>query len=140
MEQLNAKGQCLCGSIQITATKISTNIGACHCSSCRQWGGGPLLAVDCGNAVQFSNQKSISIYDSSSWAERGFCSQCGSHLFYRLKHNQQHIMPVGLFEDSKLFNFDHQIFIDEQPEYYCFSNQTHNMTGAEVFAQFAPQD
>jgi hypothetical protein len=36
------------------------------------------------------------------------------------------------------FIFDHQIFIDEKSEYYCFSNETQNMTGAEVFAMFAP--
>ena len=25
---------------------------------------------------------------SSAWAERGFCKNCGSHLFYRLKENK----------------------------------------------------
>ncbi len=33
-----------------------------------------------------------------------------------------------------------QIFIDEKPAYYDFANKTHNMTGAEVFAAFAPPD
>jgi hypothetical protein len=31
-----------------------------------------------------------------------------------------------------------QIFIDEKPAYYTFANQTKTMTGAEVFAMFAP--
>ncbi len=34
--------------------------------------------------------------------------------------------------------FDHQIFIDEKPDYYSFSNKTYNVTGEEVFAQYAP--
>jgi hypothetical protein len=39
---------------------------------------------------------------------------------------------------AEQFIFDHQVFIEEKPEYYCFSNETQNMTGAEVFAMFAP--
>ncbi len=47
-------------------------------------------------------------------------------------------MPVGIFDDVEQFIFDHQIFIEEKPEYYCFANETQNMTGSEVFAMFAP--
>ena len=38
------------------------------------------------------------------------------------------------------YAFTSQIFIDEKPAYYDFANKTHNMTGAEVFAAFAPPD
>jgi hypothetical protein len=41
-------------------------------------------------------------------------------------------------EENEGLVFDRQIFIDEKPEYYSFANETKNMTGAEVFAQFAP--
>ncbi len=34
--------------------------------------------------------------------------------------------------------FDKQIFIDEKPSFYCFANETNKMTGAEVFAKYAP--
>ena len=48
-------------------------------------------------------------------------------------------MSVGLFEDDKMFVLDHQVFIDEKPTFYQFANKTKDMTGAEVFAKFAPQ-
>ena len=48
-------------------------------------------------------------------------------------------MPAGLLDDDSSFVFDHQIFIDEKPPYYEFSNKTKDMTGAEVFAKYAPQ-
>ncbi|MBD2344829.1 GFA family protein [Anabaena subtropica] len=130
------KGSCLCGAIHISVKKMSTNMGVCHCQMCRKWTGGPLFAVDCGSNISFEGKENITVFSSSEWAERGFCNRCGSHLFYRLKQNNQYIMPVGLFDNPKDFVFDHQIFIDEQPSYYCLSNQTNNMTGAEVFAQF----
>lgn len=33
------------------------------------------------------------------------------------------------------FVFDHQVFIDEKPDFYAFANQTRKPTGAELFAQ-----
>lgn len=135
---IEAKGSCLCGAIRVTAKAVSKNVGACHCSMCRKWTGGPLLAVDCGIDVSFEGQENISVFDSSEWAERGFCGKCGSHLFYRLKENKQHIMPAGLFENDETFVFHHQIFIDEKPAFYQFANETESMTGAEVFAKYAP--
>ena len=136
-DSIVANGSCLCGAVKMTAKSASKNVGACHCSMCRQWTGGPLLAVDCGSDVEFSGEENITVFNSSEWAERGFCSKCGSNLFYKLKEAGQYIVPFGVLNIDKELTFDHQIFIEEKPEFYCFSNKTKNMTGAEVFAQFA---
>lgn len=135
--QGGAGGSCLCGSVQITAKQVSTKAGACHCGMCRKWGGGPLFAVDCGSEVDFQGSESITVYDSSEWAERAFCQKCGTHLYYRLKESRQFILSVGLFEDQDMFEFDHQIFIDMKPSLYSFANETTNMTEAEVFAKYS---
>jgi hypothetical protein len=132
------KGSCLCGAVNVSAKTMSNKVGACHCSMCQKWAGGPLMVVDCGSDVSFQGEENIGVFNSSEWAERGFCKKCGSHLFYRLKESNQHFMPVGLFDVGEEWIFDHQVFIDEKPEYYCFSNETQNITGAEVFAMFAP--
>ncbi|MCB1668420.1 MAG: GFA family protein [Porticoccaceae bacterium] len=136
---IEAKGSCLCGAVVIQALSMSSNVGACHCGMCRKWSGGPLLAVDCNTEVQISGEDNITAYASSEWAERGFCSKCGTHLFYKLKQTGQYIIPVGLFDVTSKLNFDHQIFIEEKPEYYSFANETKNMTGEEVFAQFSAE-
>ena len=136
-DSLHLNGQCLCGTVSLQATVAKNSVGACHCSMCRRWGGGPLLAIDCGADLQLQGEQAISLYKSSDWAQRGFCSRCGTHLFYKLTQNNQHIVPAGLFDQTDGLHFDHQIFIDEKPEYYDFANHTHNMTGEEVFAQFA---
>ncbi|MEL6495943.1 MAG: GFA family protein [Cyanobacteria bacterium J06623_7] len=75
-------------------------------------------------------------FPSSEWAERGFCSKCGTHLFYWLKQNNHYYVPVGIFERQDNFVFDHQIFIDRKPEYFAFANDTSNMTEAEVLTMF----
>lgn len=133
-----AKGSCLCRAVSLSTNSMKKNVAACHCSMCRNWGGGPLLVVDCKSDVSFSGEENIGVYQSSQWAERGFCKKCGSHLFYKLKQNNQYFMPVGLFQNCEGLVLDHQVFIDEKPKYYCFANETSNLTGAEVFAQFAP--
>lgn len=130
------EGQCLCGSIRITASSESNSVGACHCKSCRRWGGGPFLEIDCGQAVTIDGEEHLAVFDSSDWAERGFCRNCGSHLFYRLKESGQHMVPVGLFDDRDDLSFTHQVFVDEKPLYYHFGNETREMTGAEVFAMY----
>ena len=137
---IKASARCLCGSVSMTAQNVSSKLEACHCSMCRKWGGGPALVVDSGNDVEIDGAENVSVFNSSEWAERGFCSNCGTHLFYRLKDSNQHIIPAGFFDGIDELEFEKQIFIDEKPSYYSFANETETMTGAEVFAQFANPD
>ena len=134
----NAKqtGSCLCGAVRITANPLSNKVGACHCGMCRKWGGGPFMEIDCGTHITFEGEDDISVYNSSSWAERGFCKKCGSHLFYRLKESKQHMVPVGLFDDQAYFEFGNQVYIDKKPSFYSFSNKTNDMTEADILQKY----
>ena len=134
-ETSERSGQCLCGAVRLTATHADNHVSACHCASCRRWSGGPQMAINCGSSVSIEGQEHVAIYDSSRWAERGFCSKCGSNLFYRLKGNGEHHVLVGIFDDFRNLNFTDQYFIEEKPAFYEFTNQTKNMTGAELFAR-----
>lgn len=136
---MQGQGKCLCGAVQITAQNVSSSLGVCHCTMCRKWGGGPWLGVDCGTEVSWEGGDNLVAFPSSAWAERGFCKRCGTHLFYRLRASGQHFIAAALFDDIADYRFDHQIFIDEKPDYYNFAEKTPTMTGAEVFARFAPK-
>ncbi|WP_286239122.1 GFA family protein [Neptuniibacter halophilus] len=133
----NQQGSCLCGAVQVMADVTTGNMGVCHCSICRKWGGGPLFATDCGGGVEFSGEENIGVYSSSEWAERGFCKSCGTHLFYRLKQGAHYVIPVGLFDAGVEWRFSEQIFIDEKPRYYRFADKTRELTGEAVFAEYA---
>ncbi|WFL76796.1 GFA family protein [Altererythrobacter arenosus] len=126
--------------MKLEALEASNEVGACHCSMCRGWSGGPFIEVDCGTFVEFTGQDSISVYDSSPWAERGFCSNCGTHLFYRIKQTGQTIVPVGIFPADDALTFKRQVFIDEKPHYYSFAEETQDLTGEQVFAMFGGGD
>jgi hypothetical protein len=132
-ETIKQKGSCLCGSVRITAINPSNKIGACHCGMCRKWGGGPFMEINCGTDISFEGKDNITVYNSSNWAERGFCKKCGTHLFYRLKENKQHMVPVGVFDNQEHLVFKNQVFIDKKPSYYSFTNKTNNLTEKEMF-------
>lgn len=140
MERIEVNGACLCGAVSVATTLKNREIGACHCGMCRKWGGGPLFAVECDDEVHFEGEAHISVFASSDWAERGFCRNCGTHLFYRLKQGPLHALPLGLFGEDVPWHFDHQVFIDAKPNFYAFANPTKNLTGEEVFAQFGASE
>lgn len=132
-------GACLCGAVRFTVERAKHEIGVCHCSMCRRWSGGPMFAMDCDDAVSFEGAENISRYRSSEWGERGFCKHCGSNLFYRLVQSGQYIMAVGAFNEQSDLELTDQIFVDDKPPYYDLANRTRMMTGAEVFAMYAPK-
>lgn len=135
-DKTELKGRCLCGAVQLTVSVSNASVCACHCKMCQRWGGGPLLTVRCDGDVRFDGEDNIRIFSSSKWAERGFCSKCGSHLYYHLKSDGHYAVPIGLLDHVDGLVFDEQIFIDEKPPFYSFANDTKNLTGAEVFAQY----
>ena len=128
------KGECLCGAVQFTAPE-SKEIGACHCGYCRRWGGGPMLAVHCGAEVQFAGTEHIGVYASSDWAERAFCTRCGTHLYYKLLATGEYFVPAGTFDSDDLV-LASQIYVDKKPPYYEFANKTPMLTEQQVLAQY----
>jgi hypothetical protein len=135
----NSGTSCLCGGVKITVEEINPKFTVCHCESCRTWGGGPFFAVKCGTNVKIEGNEKVKMYDSSSWASRGFCSDCGTHLFFKLNKTGEYNMPVGLFLNLEGLEMSMQYFSDQRPSYYCFSNETKEMTKAEIMSYFASE-
>ncbi len=132
------QGKCLCGAVEIRA-QAAGNVGACHCSICRRWNGGaPMFAVHAEGQPVIKGKESITRYQSSEFAERGFCSRCGSNLFYHLKPGQfsaegAYMLAAGILELPDDTAFDNEIHIDSQPGWYRFDDAASRtrMTGEE---------
>ncbi|NIA71104.1 GFA family protein [Pelagibius litoralis] len=131
-------GHCLCGAVKITVTGEHKDAGVCHCGMCRRWSGGPAMALDVGQDIEIEGRENVTAYRSSDWAERGFCKTCGSNLYYRIVEADSYVIYAGILDGQDSLTLKSQIFIDEKPAFYDFANQTQNMTGAEVFALYAP--
>lgn len=126
-------GNCLCGAVSIHLQHEKPTLSACHCSICRRWTGGPFMTLECHRAPEIEGAEHVRTFASSEWAERGFCAQCGTHLFYRLIEDEFYALPAGLFPEGTGWPFELQVFIDEKPENYKFANDTRTMTGEDVF-------
>lgn len=129
-------GRCLCGAVTMRVRPHSRHLDACHCTMCRRWGGGPLIVAHCAEDMALSGEEHVTTYVSSDWAERAFCSRCGTHLYYRLREGGLLAVPIGLLETDGSWRLAHEIFIDEKPGYYELAGDAARLTGAEVIARY----
>lgn len=137
-----ASGNCLCGNISYTTT-LKTSAGACHCSMCRKWSSGPFMAVHSTDKVAFEGEHHIGRYSSSPWAERGFCMNCGSNLFYHLLPRPglpdgEYILSAGSVADQNNLIFDNEVFVDGAPGWYHFTEEDsrERLTEADIMAKY----
>jgi len=129
-------GSCLCGSIKVFTSFEHVDLGACHCAKCLVWSGGPLMEQECGSDIEFQGEENIRVYNSSKWAERGFCKVCGSHLFIREKVSSSYGVLAGLFKNDAGISFNRQVFFDKKPKYYDFSNETLNISSDYIYKHY----
>ena len=134
---LPLEGACLCGAVTLRIAPESRHLDACHCTMCRKWGGGPFLSFSAGTDPEIEGAEQVIRHPSSEWAERGFCGTCGTHLFYFYKPQGTYACPAGLFPDTAGFALTGEIFVDEQPDYYHFAEDTLRKTGAQAMAEAA---
>ncbi len=98
------------------------------------------MGLHIDGSVTMDDRSSLKWYESSGWGKRGFCADCGSHLFWAMKDESMMVPFAGSLDDQTDINFGMEIFVDEQPEFYEFKNQTVRKTGAEVVAEFSQQN
>ena len=123
-------GRCLCGAVSYKAEGVKTEHHACHCGMCRKWGGGPAFAAVV-ESIEFEGEEQIGHYDSSDWAERCFCKNCGTSLYYRLKESGHIVVWVGTFDDQSPFRLVGEIYVDHKPGGFDFAGDHPRMTERE---------
>jgi len=133
-------GRCLCGKVTFTIARPVRHVAACHCSMCQRWTGGPMMALHCEGPVRFEGEEHVRRYRSSDWAERGFCGNCGSSLFYFVLPEGPYIMSAGALDEKGDLDMQMEIFIDEKPGWYGFSGDAQKLTGAEFMAMVMEKD
>ncbi|PHQ98537.1 MAG: aldehyde-activating protein [Marinosulfonomonas sp.] len=108
------EGRCLCGAVTIRIDGIhDPRPGACHCRMCQRWSGGLFL---CFNAAEeaVTVEGPVTRFASASFAERAFCTACGSHLWMRDIGGAAagyDLMP-GLFDAARDWPLRSEIYTD----------------------------
>lgn len=113
------KGSCLCGAVRFSAAGPLRGVVYCHCSQCRKQTGHYFAATNVAtDALKIESGETIAWYAASPYAKRGFCSVCGSALFW--KHNEADEISVmaGAFEQPSDLKAEMHIFVADKGDYY----------------------
>lgn len=93
-------GGCQCGAVRFRATDFIDNAHVCHCRMCQKASGNlfaPLIGVP-DIALKWT-RGTPAVFESSDVAERGFCRDCGTPLFYHYIADEHHSLMMGCFDD-----------------------------------------
>lgn len=129
-------GSCLCGAVRFDIAVAEADFTICHCGMCRKWSGGPFEAAH-GSDLTFENDDGLSWYRSSEWGERGFCSRCGTVLFWRFADQSQDFVGVSVeaLDENDDMTLQRHIYIDSKPARYDFADDRPRLTEAEFLAE-----
>ena len=116
------KGTCLCGAVSFEIEgALERAPEACHCSQCRKQTGHFLVAVNVRRkALTVHGADKVSWYRSSEQVRRGFCSVCGSTLFWNptIEGYEFTAISMGAFDSPTGTRIAKHTFVGDKGDYY----------------------
>ena len=113
-------GACLCGSVQYTLFGDLRPSVACHCSMCRKTSGHYWSATQVEDQnLLLTRSDTLRWFRSSDWAERGFCGQCGSSLFWRMDGEGMTSIASGTLDLPTGLTTQKHICVADKGDYYA---------------------
>ena len=121
---MSVKGFCECQGVVFELIGELRDVVFCHCSQCRKTSGHYWAAtqVSKGN-LNLIKATSLSWYDSSDKARRGFCSVCGSSMFYERKGIDKISVSAGSLEIPTSLDRMRHIYVASKGDYYDISDE-----------------
>ncbi|QWW69698.1 GFA family protein [Rhizobium sp. WYJ-E13] len=112
-------GGCLCGAVRFTASEKPDVVVGCHCSQCRRQTGLYYASADVPvSAVSITGEENLRWFQSSDEVRRGFCSQCGSALFWQRLGGPAISIMAGAFDEPSGLSFGYHIFCADKGDFY----------------------
>jgi hypothetical protein len=98
------------------------DVVVCHCVECRRWHGGPTgYSAAPRDAVRLTGEERLRWIDSpesNSRARRGFCSECGSSLFWDAPDRETISIAAGSVDEPTGLSTVAQIYTHSRGDYY----------------------
>lgn len=116
-------GGCLCGAVRYEINDKLRGIVNCHCSKCRKFHGnfGAYTSIK-HTSLTLLEQRGLkwyqSITDETPNVYRGFCTECGSSLFWHPRDQERIAVAAGSLDDPiKLQTIGH-VWTIQIADYY----------------------
>ena len=119
------RGQCLCGGVRYEVSGPLRNVIACHCSQCRRTSGHFVAASQAPTAaLKLLNSETLTWYESSPEARRGFCNRCGGNLFWRETGSDKKNTSImaGTLDTPTGLRITEHIFVEDKSDYYSIED------------------
>jgi len=118
-ETSSTEGGCLCGAVRYRVKGPLRGVVNCHCSMCQRLHGsfGPHSKASKTN-ITVTRSDELSWYKTSEVARRGFCSFCGSGLFWEPFEQDATGIIAGTLDGPTTLKTIGHIFVEEKPDFY----------------------
>lgn len=119
----DATGHCLCEAVRYAVDGPLRPVSYCHCSQCRRSSGHYVAATACKvEDLTLLNEAGLRWYRSSPRAQRGFCGECGSSLFWKPDHGRYISIMSGTIDTPTGLKADQHIFVMDASDYYVLAD------------------
>jgi hypothetical protein len=113
------KGSCLCGAVTFQVAGELPGPDACHCMQCRKHSGHFFVSTDVPRAnLSVQGEENIRWFHTSEKIRRGFCSTCGSSLFWDPLHKDWTGIAMGAFDTPTNTAIRIHIHVANKGDYY----------------------
>ena len=118
MTEASVSGGCLCGQVRFTVQGPLREVLLCHCSQCRKMSGHFWAASSAPReCVDIYKDTGLQWFQSSKEAKRGFCSLCGSSLFWSHTAKTTLSFAAGALDRPTGLKTGAHIFLDDASDY-----------------------
>ncbi len=112
-------GSCLCGAVSFEVHGPLRPVIACHCIQCRKQTGNYMSSTAAMDTdIKFVESRGLKWYRSSPKAQRGFCQDCGSALFWKADGRDSISISAGSIDGPTGAPLDGHIFCESAGDYY----------------------
>jgi hypothetical protein len=114
-------GGCLCGAVRYEVAGALRDVFTCRCVECRRWSG-HLFAASAARRehLRFVEDRGLRWIDSpcsESHARRGFCSECGSSLFWDAPARDTVCIAAGSLDEPTGLRIRGHVYVSQTPDY-----------------------
>lgn len=112
-------GHCLCGAVNFTVDGELRPVIYCHCEQCRRTSGHYVAATACRpEQLTIDGEENIQWFRGSATAQRGFCRNCGSNLFWQPEHGKHWSIWAGSLDRPTGLQASQHIYVHMKSDYY----------------------
>jgi len=126
-------GSCACGAVRFEFSAPLRPVIACHCGTCRRTSGHYWAATQCHRRnLALIEDRGLKWFDSSDFARRGFCAECGASLFFERHDSGRISIAAGALDAPTHLQVVEHICTAEAGDYYDLEAAAPQQAGNEI--------